>query len=1043
PARAHRPCHARLREGTGEELLFPPSQELLDLANRLDRDPLKIYSYVRNELDYEPYAGLTKGPERTLLERAGNDLDLAALLASLLRAAGYQARFVRGRIRLSIQQAMDWVGTRDPGLAAAFFTKNGIPAEIESSGPDYTGVILDHTWVRAYLPYLPKGDGRRGEPDTWLDLDPSFKTYRFQYGRDAAAEIGIDPRRFLQELKTQAVINNEQSFVTGIPEEEVYDRLQAWTEGVRQYAERNGLTADTIHLAREIVPEDLGVLPAGLPYQVVEIRSVTENLADDAAVRFTVRGLNAKGQVDLSHTGYLHELAGRRLTISYRPATPEDEEIIREFGGEPGFPAYLVQLVPEIKLDGQVVASGAAIDMGAPQVFEFTYTAPGGADTTRKTLTAGSFSALAMDLQRMPAELVQKRSGDLRLRLQDLKEGRSVDRDDLLGAVLHLFGLNHFLEADRLNAITASALDVAAVRQPSHLLVACDPKIEELFGLPYRVQNLAFASWLGRDLLAPVAKTGEAMREKQFLVTAALTASALQHGIFTQAMAGADAISPLKVVQAANAAKIPVITLDGENCRELLDYLPGLTEAQRTELTDLANAGYELTIPQQEVAIGAWRGNGYLIYDPFTGASRHRFLDADWSGLCPAASLFTGDLFRPSPAQAPLIEALTIWAGRLEEAMAAFAWSFIPAAAALDDWFAAAEIDRAAFIAAAILLSCPIADFVTRPAILNAKITADAFSPNADGAFDTVSLSAELTRESAWQVAVAGAGGGQIRVFQGEGQAVAALWDGLDNQGIPAAEGRYSLTITAVDKEYATQARSVTLHTNLDLTPPAVNITRPAAGGTAQGYLNIVGTVDDLRLASYRVYLGAGENPAAWTELNQGTLPVVEGSLGLIDTYALENGVHSLEIEAADAAGNKTVHRSSFTVANSDSAPKVRITAPAAGAVVSGDLAYAAEVLDDQPGVEVVFYLDGREIARQSEPPFAGTFSTHTLANGAHEINAAATDAAGRTTTAESVRFTTDNVLSELAARPNPFSPNGDGYEDSTQFVARRSSPGV
>ncbi|MCL6614796.1 MAG: hypothetical protein K6U03_09325, partial [Firmicutes bacterium] len=574
---------AMLSAGTLEttEISFSPTQELLDLVDRLDRDPLKIYQYVRNELDYEPYPGLVKGPERTLLEKAGNDLDLAALLVVLLRAAGYRARFAQGRIRLDIGQAMDWVGTRDPKLAAAFFVKNGIPAEIEASGGSYTGVILDHWWVQAYLPYLPGGGAGKGEADTWLNLDPSFKRYRFHYGRDAAAEIGIDPRRFLQDLKSQAVVDDERCFVTGIPEEEVYNRLQVWTDGIRRYAEANGLTADQIYLGREIVREELGVFPAGLPYRVEGTPIIRENLPHDVAVGFTIRGLDRQGQIDLAYTGYLHEIAGRRLTVSYRPATADDEEIIREFGAEPGFPAYLVRLIPEIKLDGLVVASGTPLGMGERQVFEFVYTGPGtGRDVTSKVLTAGSVAAVAIDLQRLPAELIHQRAGDLRLRLYDLEAGRPPENDEILGEILYLWGLNYFLQADRLNAIAASALDVVAVRQPSHLLMTCDPQVEEVFGLPYRVRYLRLASWLGRDLLAPVAKTGETGKEKQFLIVAALTASALQHGLFAQT-AGTDAVSVLKIIQAANAERIPIITLNRGNYQRLIDLFPGLTEAER------------------------------------------------------------------------------------------------------------------------------------------------------------------------------------------------------------------------------------------------------------------------------------------------------------------------------------------------------------------------------------------------------------------------------------------------------------------------------
>ena len=145
---------------------FAVTQELIDLVNRLDRDPLKIYQFLRNHCDYEPYTGFMKGPHQTLLEMSGNDADLASLLVVLLKTAGYQARYAKGRIFLTMQQAMDWVGTRDPQLAASFFIKNGIDAQFIMTGETYSGVSMDHWWVQAFVPYLPGQGALRAQPDS-------------------------------------------------------------------------------------------------------------------------------------------------------------------------------------------------------------------------------------------------------------------------------------------------------------------------------------------------------------------------------------------------------------------------------------------------------------------------------------------------------------------------------------------------------------------------------------------------------------------------------------------------------------------------------------------------------------------------------------------------------------------------------------------------------------------------------------------------------------------------------------------------------------
>ena len=66
------------------------------LADGLQDDPVKIYSYVHDHIKYVLYFGSKKGAELTLLEKSGNDFDQSALLAALLRAAGYNATYQFG-----------------------------------------------------------------------------------------------------------------------------------------------------------------------------------------------------------------------------------------------------------------------------------------------------------------------------------------------------------------------------------------------------------------------------------------------------------------------------------------------------------------------------------------------------------------------------------------------------------------------------------------------------------------------------------------------------------------------------------------------------------------------------------------------------------------------------------------------------------------------------------------------------------------------------------------------------------------------------------
>jgi Transglutaminase-like superfamily len=74
------------------------SDPIADLADSLGLDVERIFRFVADEIRYQPYAGILRGPTGTLASRAGNAADQAALLAALLQAAAVPVRFAWGAL---------------------------------------------------------------------------------------------------------------------------------------------------------------------------------------------------------------------------------------------------------------------------------------------------------------------------------------------------------------------------------------------------------------------------------------------------------------------------------------------------------------------------------------------------------------------------------------------------------------------------------------------------------------------------------------------------------------------------------------------------------------------------------------------------------------------------------------------------------------------------------------------------------------------------------------------------------------------------------
>ena len=164
-------------------------------AAALGEDPVRIFNYVRDEIAFEAYVGCLRGPRGTLLALAGNSVDRAALLASLLTQAKQKVRFVRGTLTEDVARELVssmWAerprppqGTTEsapsPALTAALDTLSAsvtrdyalirdrlkranltIPSEPAPSLDSLVKEAQVHYWVQWWK------DG------TWLDLDPSF-----------------------------------------------------------------------------------------------------------------------------------------------------------------------------------------------------------------------------------------------------------------------------------------------------------------------------------------------------------------------------------------------------------------------------------------------------------------------------------------------------------------------------------------------------------------------------------------------------------------------------------------------------------------------------------------------------------------------------------------------------------------------------------------------------------------------------------------------------------------------------------------------------
>jgi hypothetical protein len=82
----------------GDRAAAPDRWDPAYVAGWLGNDPIALLEWVRSQTRWVPYRGVLRGPVGVLLDRQGNSLDRALLLATLLRHAGYEIRLARAEL---------------------------------------------------------------------------------------------------------------------------------------------------------------------------------------------------------------------------------------------------------------------------------------------------------------------------------------------------------------------------------------------------------------------------------------------------------------------------------------------------------------------------------------------------------------------------------------------------------------------------------------------------------------------------------------------------------------------------------------------------------------------------------------------------------------------------------------------------------------------------------------------------------------------------------------------------------------------------------
>ena len=621
------------------------------LAAELNHDPVQIYNWVHDNIEFLPTYGSIQGSQMALDNRKGNAFDTASLLIALLRASDIPARYVLGTIQVPIDQVMNWVGgVHVPEAALQVLGQGGIPSTGIAQGGVITAVKLEHVWVEAWVDFEPSRGAVHRHGDTWVPMDASFKQYEYTEGMRLQDNVSFDAEAFLNQLTASAQVNTIDGWAMGFEHSIIDNAAKQFQDQVNAHIMEQSPKASLGDVlgTKNIVEVQQPMLTMSLPYHPLIRGNAFSELPDSLRHKFRfalyASALDRAFDTPVFHFSEgLSVLKGQKITLSFAPASQADINLIASYLNElpanvnlldPNtsdivLPGYLIQLVAELRVNGELVASGGPFTMGQELVSTMGLYEPSfGWHEVENVGIAGEYQAVAIDAAGITADQIL----GLQERLKATKEQLEAqgltefNKERLLGDMLYTAILSYFAVNNIVDHTSISNADVVMYRRPSIGRFTAVGQPQYVFGIAQTVTFPGLEMDIDRLVNIVVSKDNDREAQRAAVFQRGIWQSALEHLIperfFTDIHNPREAVSAVKALEIASKQGQRIYTITSENVTSVLPQLAVAPDI-KTSIQHAVAAGQLALVTQHNVVVGSWRGTGYIFFDPETGSGAY------------------------------------------------------------------------------------------------------------------------------------------------------------------------------------------------------------------------------------------------------------------------------------------------------------------------------------------------------------------------------------------------------------------------------------
>lgn len=616
------------------------TQEIRDLAQKLDYSPARILEWVNHEITLEPYFGALKGSEGTLIAKSGGPADIASLTIALLRASNVPARYVLAQVAAVDPGVLNangkvprWFGVKSYDAAVRLLGYGHVPgAEVIYNGTstvDKIGVRFAHVFIEACVPYAHyRGSRLDGLGTRWVPLDASFRNPDYQPGIDTSS-VDLDYATFLAKRGND------------LPGESYEKAVREYLANLLPLSDPRK-TLDEVPYTSKPTSLKVDVLPASLPYELDAFLNWSNSGKPDTAVlpdshqyRLEIEVKNsADGSLLAPVSLYMPDIALKRLTMAFNGATTTAQTALENWQkdgkSDTALPCPL-SVTPVVRTDGMERATGTGtVDLcssGNKLSMSLKLDALG-----NPNIKSISYSNIdAANLHALQAYAFQGSDRHISARVMRLLNAVRANPspnsapDEVEGEFLNVVGLKYMrYVADSIKRI--GNLGGNSGTSGNHLgLTSTQAKVQYAFDMPLGVtRNGYLIDVPGVEDRSVDLSTGELSRFESFRL-GAYDGSSLESYIW-QESARLDAVSTVRGLQFAKEQGIEVLDLTyanwntekaklTSNANPALNYSAAEVSSLQTQYFS-SDQGYKVKMPRSKIQYENWKGYVYAAEGP-------------------------------------------------------------------------------------------------------------------------------------------------------------------------------------------------------------------------------------------------------------------------------------------------------------------------------------------------------------------------------------------------------------------------------------------